>query len=74
MFCSEIHSEICAALPHHNLPKTKMQLRQPKVAKTERGTGNNTCDQRCIYPYSVYTERRGSCKMTSFSDGKLKAL
>ena len=48
--------------------------RQPKVAKTERGTGNNTCDQRYIYPYSAYTERRGSCKMASFSDVKLKAL
>ena len=46
LFCGEIHCEIYAALLHHNLPK--VQLRQPKVAKTERATGNNTCDQRCI--------------------------
>ena len=71
LFCSEIHCEIYAALLHHNLPK--MQLRQPKVAKTERATGNNTCDQRSIYPHTAYTERRGSCKMASFSDVKLKA-
>ena len=58
-------------LLHHNLQK--VQLRQLKVAKTERETGNNTCNQRCVYPHSAYTERRGSCKMASFSDVKLKA-
>ena len=46
LFCGEIHCEIYAAILHHNLPK--MQLRLPKVAKTERATGNNTCNQRCI--------------------------
>ena len=70
LFCSEIHCEIYAALLHHNLPK--MKLKQPKVAKMERATGNNTCHQRCIHPHSVYTERCGSCKMASFSDVKLK--
>ena len=38
------------ALLHHNLPKTriKLQLRQPKVAKTEAATTDNTGDQRYI--------------------------
>ena len=61
----------------HNLPKTKikLQLRQPKVAKTETVTGNNAGDQRYyIYWHCAYVERRGSCKMASFSDVNLKAL
>ena len=73
-FCGEVHCETYAALLHHNLPKTKtiLQLRQSKVAKTETATGNNTCDQCYILAHSAYAERRGSCKIASFSDVKLK--
>ena len=54
--------------------ETELQTRQPKVTKTETATGSNTCDQ-CYYTgiYRMYAERRGSCKMASFSDVKLKA-
>ena len=69
-FCGEVHCETYAALLHHNLPKTKtiLQLRQSKVAKTETATGNNMRDQCYILAHSAYAERRGSCKMASFSE------
>ena len=51
---------------------TKDKLRQPKVKKTETATANNTCVISAIYQRCAYAERRGSCKMASFSDVKLK--
>ena len=44
-------------LLHHNL--SKIQLRQPKVVKTERATGNNTCDKRCILYIHIAGTRKG---------------
>ena len=65
----------------HTQPYYTITYRRPKLAAVEAvkscrdgtATGNNTCDQRYILAHSAYAERRGSCKMASFSDVKLKA-
>ena len=69
-FCSVVHWEIYADLLHHNSPK-KLQLRQPKDGN---GDWQQLATTRLVISAIIlYAERRGSCKMISFSDVKLKA-
>ena len=58
---------------NHDTPTSKADYIMTQKLQRRKGRLATTRAISAVYPHSAYTERRGSCKMASFSDVKLKS-